>query len=64
MLWRIAVVHMAALNGIMARKGMPDWRKRELRATAESRLNDYFNEIDRIIALSATPDTHRRNAAR
>jgi hypothetical protein len=62
MLWRVSMVHMAALNGIVARKALPDWRRRELRAVAESRLNEYFNEIDRIIALSATPDTHRREA--
>ncbi len=62
LLWRIASMHMAAFNGVVARKALPDWRRRELRAIAETRLNDYFNEIDRIIALNATPDTHRREA--
>jgi hypothetical protein len=62
MLWRVASMHMAALDGMLARKALPDWKKRELRSVAESKLNDYFNEIDRIIALSATPDTHRREA--
>lgn len=62
MFWRIAMAHMAALNGLAADRHkwatLPDWRRRERRALAEARLNHYFNEIERIIAQRSTPDTH------
>jgi len=62
-LWRIAMAQMAALNALAAdsRKWamLPDWRRRERRALAEARLNNYFNEIERIVAQRSTPDTQR-----
>jgi hypothetical protein len=52
--WRIAMAQMAALNALAADRRkwamLPDWRQRERRALAQAPLNDYFNEIERIIA--------------
>lgn len=57
--WRIAMAQMAALNALAAdhRKWamLPDWRRRERRALAEAGLNNYFNEIERIIAEGRRP---------
>src|SRR5579864_7655665 len=66
-LWRIAMAQMAALNALAADRRkwamLPDWRRLERRALAEAQLNNYFNEIDRIIAQRSTPDTQRPTAS-
>lgn len=38
-------MHMSVLSGAFARKALPDWKRRELRAVAESKRNDYFKRV-------------------
>lgn len=46
-LWRGAVVQMKAVNTASA---WPMWRRREMRAEAEARLDKYFAQLERMIA--------------
>jgi len=39
------LMHMSVLSGAFARKALPDWKRRELRAVAESKRNDYFKRV-------------------
>ena len=61
MLWRTAMERIALLNQVIShpslRRTVPCWKRHELRAIAESRLNDYFDQIERMIARSPTQNT-------
>jgi hypothetical protein len=61
MLWRTAMERMALLNKVMSHPSLtqtlPSWKRHELRAIAESRLSDYFNHVERMIARDPAPNT-------
>lgn len=61
MLWRTAMERMALLNKVMShpslRHTVPSWKRHELKAIAESRLDDYFAHVERMIGRNRTPNT-------
>jgi hypothetical protein len=60
-LWRAAMERMAMLNKIMSHAplslSIPPWKRHQLRAVAESHLNDYFDQIERMIAHNLKANT-------
>ena len=69
MRWRNAMAHMTALNTELMQPPClraEAWRRNTMRAIAESRLSNYFDAVERIIArnpISDTPGDRKRQAA-
>jgi len=60
MLWHIAMERMAIFNTELAqpthRQAAPE-KRQWMRSIAEDRLSEYFDQVERVIALHPTPDT-------